>query len=353
MSSRSGADQTRAMFNGGLHEQKVLDHGYVKFLDLMGTDESIIEAARMSTGRGFISWEPYERCESCGVAWKVPLSQPVEFLTPLPSPTDCGPLEHRGPIAKMPRGDLGLLEFMHSGSYLTQPPHSGPFERCELVIEQQHPILVERQYARHRTLIAMFSLNEFSARYAVLPELFYIPSPERLRHAAQDAKSRQSSGGELSDATVERITAEIVQCNGNARAIYEGLIGQGLAKELARGVIGVFQYTRLQRKANLRNWLQAAELRLDLHAQWEAQQTFEPIKALLAALWPKTWALFLEYTLGAVRFSKTEIECLKGLIDVLRGWQLPGTDAIKDMPFYPLGSAAKKAAFLKKLGIES
>lgn len=337
-----------------LIEQKVLDHGYLKYIDSMGTDESIIEAARMSTGRGFISWEPYERCKVCG-AVSCPTDREAGLSAATSTPGQrCAVHDGSQETEKFPHGDLGLLEFMYSGSYLTQPPHSGPFERCELVVEQQHPILVERQYARHRTLIAMFSLNEFSARYAVLPELFYIPSPERLRHAAQDAKSRQSSGGELSDATVERITAEIVQCNGHARAIYEGLIGQGLAKELARGVIGVFQYTRLQRKANLRNWLQAAELRLDLHAQWEAQQTFVPIKMLLAALWSKTWALFLEYTLGAVRFSATEAECLKGMFDVLEA--ACGVDlkkVIKNVPFSPLGSTAKRAAFLKKLGLES
>jgi thymidylate synthase (FAD) len=135
-------------------EFKVLDHGYVKLIDHMGTDESIIEAARMSTGKGFVSWNPYYICNHC-------LNTDVHF-------SSCGYKEKA--LTHMPRGDAGLLEHLYKNKHMT------PFEMCELSIEVQAPIFVFREWHRHRTQ----SYNEFSARYSQMFNLHYVPEADRF-----------------------------------------------------------------------------------------------------------------------------------------------------------------------------
>ena len=132
------------------HEIKVLDHGYVRLVDSMGTDESIVEAARMSTGRGFVSWEPYRRCGKCGgVDGSIDLAGVLNRMFGLDG--DC----KHGEWQDFPRGDLGMLDFMYRNH------HATPFEFCELHIEVQAPIMVFREWHRHMTQ----SYSEFSARY--------------------------------------------------------------------------------------------------------------------------------------------------------------------------------------------
>lgn len=111
---------------------KVLDHGYVMLIDKMGNDESIVEAARMSTGKGFISWDPYIRCRKCSVV----LSMPEGAHAVVP-PSEC---DHD--FEKAPNGDVGLLDT------LWRKKHATPFEMGELVIEVQAPIMVFREWHR-------------------------------------------------------------------------------------------------------------------------------------------------------------------------------------------------------------
>ena len=115
------------------HTINVLDHGYIKLIAFMGTDESIIEAARMSTNKGFISWEK----------------------------------------------DAPLLD------YLYRNEHSSPFESCELVVEMMMPIFVCRELVRHRT----FSYNELSARYTKMPNLHYLPEKDRIKKQSKITKN--------------------------------------------------------------------------------------------------------------------------------------------------------------------
>ncbi len=136
--------------------KELLDHGYLKYIDHCGSDEDIDEAARMSTDKGFRSWEPYLECTECGCWW----------LTTEYCPCDHSIQDWR----KVPRGDVGLL------SYLRSNRHTTPFEMGTIIIECQAPIMVFREWHRHRTQ----SYNELSARYTPLPDMNYIPTIERL-----------------------------------------------------------------------------------------------------------------------------------------------------------------------------
>lgn len=219
----------------------VLDHGYVKLIESWGSDERIIESARMSTDGGFVSWESYEG---------------------------------------HPKGDLGLL------SYLWKHKHLTPFEMCGMTIEVQAPIFVFREWHRHRTQ----SYNELSARYTALPDLFYVPSYERIRTAGQGKVNKQGSEGLVND--VHLVQDTFIESFKAARADYEWLLRQGVAKELARLVIPVAQYSRMRASANLRNWLAFLTLRLPPNAQWEIRQFAEATETILMNLFPKTWSLF-------------------------------------------------------------
>src|SRR3990167_7566114 len=160
-------------------EIKVLDHGYVRLVDSMGTDESIVEAARMSTGRGFVSWEPYRRCKRKGCEYVAP-----ESHGPTYDPAACfgtsPPTKHDW--QDFPPGDLGVLEYLYKNR------HTTPFEMCELVIDVQVPMDCWRQWIRHRTA----SVNEYSTRYSPAIDLAQRTPPDRWR--TQGTSNRQGSG---------------------------------------------------------------------------------------------------------------------------------------------------------------
>lgn len=240
---------------------EVLDHGYVKYISHMGSDSSIIDAARMSTNGGFVSWEPYEG---------------------------------------HPKGDLGLL------TYLYKNQHSTPFEMADLIVEVQAPIFVVREWHRHRTM----SYNEASARYAVMPDLHYLPPVERM--VKQDQKNKQAGA----EARLEGALAVTVQelMKREQRWLYDdyaALIEEGLAREVARINTPVSRYTRFRAKANLRNWLGFLHLRLAENAQQEIRVFAEAVASLVKDLWPRTWELFEEYDRYGKHLSRTEAESYK------------------------------------------
>lgn len=324
-----------------VRDQKVLDHGYVRYIASMGGDEDIISAARMSVGRGFISWEPYTRCAAGCDVWHLGKGRP---------PSALGLCEHlekdRDATVYMPRGDLGLLEYLYSNG------HTSPFEMCQLHVEINAPILVWRQFHRHR----VFSYNEFSARYGELPDEFYVPTEERLRESflASANKQASSKGGGERVGRMDALRSGIAAEQHEAHLLYKMRLDMGMAPELARLNVPVSQYSKCRVNGDLHNILHSLlAKRLHEHAQYEIRVFAQALLRIVKALWPRSEGVFQEYTLGAVRFSATEMECLKGLIDVMRAaspdhWQAE----LKHMPFSPLGSAAKKTAFLKKLGIE-
>lgn len=222
---------------------EVLDHGYVEHVETWGSDERIIEAARMSTAKGFQGWGTPEQS-----------------------------------------GDEKLLRF------LWEHKHATPFEMAGLVIEVQAPIFVFREWHRHRTQ----SYNELSARYTELPDLFYVPSLERLMASKQASANKQGSEAGLSDFKAGCAQAVIGAAQRDARKAYETLLLNGVAREVARVVIPVSQYSRMRASANLRNWLAFLTLRMAPNAQWEIRQYANAVGGVIAERFPRTWQLFTE-----------------------------------------------------------
>ena len=221
----------------------MLDHGYVDHIESWGSDQGIIEAARMSTDKGFEGWG----------------------------------------TAREP-GDEKLLR------YLYEHKHESPFEMAGITIEVQAPIFVFREWHRHRTQ----SYNEMSGRYAVLPNMFYIPSVERVLNAKQSTKSKQGSEAGFSMEAVNNIRRALVDSYTESRQTYENMIAQGVAREIARLCLPVAQYSRMRASANLRNWLAFLTLRMDKAAQWEIRQFANIVGNLIQFDYPRTWELFVE-----------------------------------------------------------
>lgn len=263
---------------------KVLDHGYLKFVDSMGTDEDVVAAARMSTGRGFVSWEQYWRCKKCDA-----ITYP-----PTTSGLSAGPLGCQHDWQDFPRGDLGLLET------LWRDGHATPFEMCELVVEVQAPLFVFREWHRHRTQ----SYNEMSARYAQMPDLHYLPDVSRIQK--QSTANKQGSGEAFDTESAEGIQNLFSLEQKGLYDHYDRLCAVGVAREVARINTPVSRYSRMRAKANLRNWLGFLQLRHHPKAQYEIRVYAEALAGLVAARWPRTWALFEEHTLHAVKLSRTE-----------------------------------------------
>lgn len=219
---------------------KVLDHGYVSFVDRMGTDTSIIEAARMSTGGTARDWVK----------------------------------------------DIKLLR------YLWKNQHFSPFEFCQLAIEVKAPLFVVRQWQRHRTQ----SYNEASARYSPMCEDMYLPTPERMLDSGGANKQAGKVKGSRELSLVDAHTAVDVslELQDKCRREYEDQLFQGVPKELARLVLPTSVYTKMRVSANLRNWLAWLKLRQDPHAQWEIRQYADAVATVIADLFPHTWKVYSE-----------------------------------------------------------
>lgn len=226
---------------------RLLDHGYVNLVEAWGSDERIVEAARQSTGGGFVSWDPYEG---------------------------------------HPRGDAGLLR------YLWTKKHSTPFEMCGMTIEVQAPIFVLREWYRHRTQ----SYSEMSARYAPLPDLAYVPTVERIM---MDGGANKQAGVVKGAEPVTESAANVFQAMlrhqyANAERAYQTALNTGVPKELARIVLPVGRYSRMRASANLRNWLAFLALRMAPDAQWEIREYANAVGVIIAEHFPRTWSLFDE-----------------------------------------------------------
>lgn len=241
---------------------QVLDHGYVKYIEHYGSDEGIIEAARMSTGGGFKGWGPIPHFETCAI------SLPNGVCT-------CG--------GGRP-GDEKLLR------YLWENRHETPFEMAGVIFEVKLPIFVVREWHRHRTQ----SFNEMSGRYVQLPNECYIPSIERLvcSHRSKTNKQGSTDGIEASLAT--NVHESIREAYIIARSKYEWMLSHDVAPEIARLVLPVNQYTIMRASANLRNWFGFLKLRLASNAQWEIRQYAEAILEKLIVEFPRSTRLFME-----------------------------------------------------------
>lgn len=242
---------------------QVLDHGYVELVESWGSDERIIESARMSTNKGFAGWGPLhtERCnEVVG--------------------TCICPHDHDS------RGDEKLLRHLYTHR------HMSPFEMAGATFEVQAPIFVFREWHRHRTQ----SYNELSARYTPLPNLNYTPSRERMAPPDTPTTNKQAKpafpGRHFDRYDWFRMVLE--NSYADSENVYRQALEAGVPKELARLVIPVARYSRMRAQANLRNWLQFLTLRCHESAQWEIRQYANVVRDELTRLFPRTLELWKE-----------------------------------------------------------
>jgi len=235
----------------------ILDHGFVGLVDYMGSDDAIVQAARVSYGKG----------------------------------------------TKSVNTDRGLIR------YLMRHEHTTPFEMCEVKFHIKLPIFVMRQLVRHRTA----SLNEYSARYSVVTDEFYIPPKEQLKE--QSTNNKQGREDELSDEEKEYVTDSMQKLWDYNYNVYEYYINNyNLARETSRTVLPVGGYTECYWKANLKNFLNMARLRMDPHAQWEIREFANAMYNLIKPLFPATCEAFEDYQVDSVKVSGLEVPLLRRLI---------------------------------------
>lgn len=239
----------------------VLDHGHVTLLDVMGNDEDIEAAARISYAK----------------------------LT----------AEERMKMRKNPSARRKLLR------YMLRNGHGTPFESAVLKLQIKMPIFVARQFVRTRTQ----SINEVSARYTTLVDQFYIPG--RARIGAQGIINKQGTEGELPEEVADTAVQIIEDASRAAYAHYQALLQMGVSRELARVVLPTNIYTCWSTTINLRNILHFLSLRVDKHAQEEARAYAVVILGIVEEYFPITAAAFREYTLDAVHMSATEAQAVR------------------------------------------
>ena len=257
-------------FTQPLGRVKLLDHGYLNYVEHWGSDAAIIEAARMSTQKGFLGWEP----RACDCTMDVPDGMVAD--------PECLFCEGTGQL----RGDKHLLR------HLYQNWHETPFEMAGIVIEVQAPIAVFREWHRHRTQ----SYNEMSARYAPLPDLNYIPTVQRLMMGGGTNKQAGAIKGseQLTAETAREFQRSLQYAYQHDEACYQSALQKGVPKELARLMLPVGRYSRMRALANLRNWMAFLTLRSSTKAQWEIRQYALEVARLIEQLYPRTYELYLQ-----------------------------------------------------------
>ena len=245
----------------------VLDRGFVRVIDYMGDDAAIVQAARVSYGRG----------------------------------------------TRQVSSDRGLI------NYLMRMRHTSPFEMCELKLHVKLPIFVARQWIRHRTA----SVNEYSARYSMLDDEFYLPAPEHL--ATQSTTNRQGRAealeGPAATAALEALETNAAEAYGRYVALLNEGDGQpldtdrpGLARELARAVLPLNTYTQWYWKIDLHNLLHFVALRADPHAQYEIRAYAEVLLDIVRRWVPLTHAAFVDYRLEGAELSAKALAVVRRML---------------------------------------
>ena len=246
----------------------VLDHGFIRVIDYMGDDTSIVQAARVSYGKG----------------------------------------------TKKVNTDAGLIK------YLMRHWHSTPFEMCEIKYHIKLPIFIARQWIRHRTA----NVNEYSARYSILDKEFYLPSSEHL--AAQSKSNRQGRGdiieGDQAKEVLDLLKSDAERTYKNYEQMlnerYDGSIidekKSGLARELARMNLTLNTYTQWYWKTDLLNLMNFLRLRADNHAQYEIRTYADKMLDTLKKWVPITYEAFMDYRVGGTEVSSKGKSIIKKLI---------------------------------------
>ena len=246
----------------------VLDHGFVRVVDYMGDDAAVVQAARVSYGKG----------------------------------------------TKKKSADQGLI------NYLMRHRHTTPFEMCEIKFHVKLPIFVARQWIRHRTA----SVNEYSARYSILDREFYTPTEDNL--AAQSTINKQGREELLQGAEAERALhllkrdaeqsyqtyEELLNCREDGEIINEG--NKGLTRELARMNLNLSYYTQWYWKTNLHNLMHFLSLRADSHAQYEIRVYADIMLDILKKWMPLSYEAFVEHRMNGGYFSATALKVIQKML---------------------------------------
>ncbi len=234
----------------------VLDAGFVRLVEHMGSDDSIVRAARVSYGEGTTTRS----------------------------------------------NDRGLIR------YLVRHQHTTPLEMVEFTFHVKAPLFVARQWMRHR----MASINEESARYSIMSDEFYIPDTDTILPQSADNRQGRAETNDLLDANA--IGNQIRSHSAHSLSVYKELIDSGLTRELARLVMPVNVYTQFYWKVDLHNALRFLKLRMDSHAQYEMQCYARQIAELIRPRVPLTWEAWEDYVYNSYTVSNAESALLKGML---------------------------------------
>ncbi len=271
---RSQKSETRRNTVAGLEDilyepAHVLDHGFVRAVDYMGDDSAIVQAARVSYGTG----------------------------------------------TKKVSEDRGLIR------YLMRHRHTTPFEMCEIKFHVKLPVFVARQWIRHRTA----NVNEYSARYSILEDEFYIPDQAHL--AAQSTSNHQGRGEVLEGAEAAKILDILRGDAVNAYGHYQEMLNEtadgepivpsrdGLARELARINLPVNIYTQWYWKIDLHNLFHFLSLRADPHAQYEIRVYADAMAEMVKRWVPHAFEAFEDYRLGSAYLSRGGLDVVRRMLD--------------------------------------
>ena len=212
-----------------------------------------------------------------------------------------------GTGTKKVREDRGLIR------YLMRHEHTTPFEMCEVKFHIRLPIFVMRQLIRHRTA----SVNEYSGRYSVMTDEFYVPKTIEL----QSTTNKQGREGLYSEAETSGFRDIMNDMHTKAYETYEQFIEEDMARETARAILPVSNYTETYWKCNLKNFMHMAWLRMDSHAQWEIRMFADAMYGLVQPLFPAVCEAFEDYKLNAVRLSSMEVKLTKVIFgDYMENW---------------------------------
>lgn len=264
---------------------ELLDHGYIRVVESWGSDRAVIEAARTSTQKGFLGWDP-AMCEAC-------MGSGRDFDL---STTNAQKIGKRCPLCNGRGGHDGDEKLLR---YLWKNNHGTPFEFAGLVLELRAPIMVFREWHRHRTQ----SYNEASARYAPLPPLDYVPTVARLMKGGGHLTKQAAAVDDapvLTEENAELFRQKLHAVQVHAEEVYQWALGVGVPKELARGSMTVFRYSTMRAAGNLRNWVGFERLRMAPTAQEEIRVYADAVAGFLQELFPRTYAVALAETRVAV-----------------------------------------------------
>ncbi len=246
----------------------ILDYGFIRVIDYMGDDNAVVQAARVSYGKG----------------------------------------------TRKVSEDAGLIR------YLMRHWHSTPFEMCEIKFHVKLPIFVARQWIRHRTA----NVNEYSARYSIMDKEFYLPQRDQL--AVQSTQNRQGRGQTLNDREAARVMELLKHDSESVYDHYKEMLNEdeqgnvidpqreGFARELARMNLTLNYYTQWYWKVDLHNLMHFLRLRADDHAQYEIRVYADAMLNVLARWCPHTFAAFKEYRMGGAQLSATGIGVVRRML---------------------------------------